>query len=118
VPDKNGLMSRVNSNSYQIALCPSKAISNSASSFLYQFTSNSPLNFFNFKSEDFDSILKELGNSQSEARIKKLNKLAKLIEKGENTIPLYESSTLFYIKDSLNLQINKSNKIVYFAYSE
>ncbi len=118
VETKEELTSRIASKSYQIAVVPSIAATDSATSYLQQFTTTSTLNFYNFKSISFDKNLKKLGNLSDEKYLKQLEKLSNYVFDTDYTLPLFSSSKHFYIDSEIKIPINKTNKIIYFAYCE
>ena len=118
VESKEELTSRISSESYQIAIVPSTAATDSATSYLQQFTKTSTLNYYNFKSADFDKSLRNLGNLNDEKYIKQLEKLSDYVFASDYTLPLFSSSKHFYIDSEIKIPINKTNKITYFAFCE
>ncbi len=116
VSDKSGLYSAIKNNEYQIALVPSYAATDAAISYLNQFSNNSNLNNFNFKSSSFDRQLKKLFNSNNDQYLATLKKLIKSVNDSKYTKPIFSASKLYYIDSEIKIPINKSNKIIYFAF--
>ncbi len=117
IENEDALISNIEAGSFDAAIIPTKAISDSPTSYLQNFTSKSNTNYIGYKDDDFDNTIKKM-NGKTGQDLKKLTKSAvEKLNKCGYFSPLYITSKTYYFKEDLKPSINKHNQKVYFYHS-
>lgn len=111
VKTRDELANFISENTFDVAIIPSSASSNSPVAYLRQFTSSSNLNCFKFKNSKFDEGVNKLDRLSGEKFINKAEDLLKIISKNKNLSVIYTDSIVFLTPNGTEFSINPKYKV-------